>query len=68
MKVVRVNLTGDVPQYQINVKGEEVPNRRQGIFKEASEIYYSIGEKPMTMKTAPNALMKYDWPSKLIYQ
>lgn len=67
VKVVRINLTGDVPQYRINVKGEEVPNRNQGLFLDAAGIYYSIGQKPQMMQ-APNALMKYDWPSKLIHQ
>lgn len=68
VKVVRINLTGDVPQYRINVNGEELANRRQGLFKDASGIYYSIGEKPITMKKAANALMKYDRPSMLIHQ
>lgn len=65
VRVVRVNSTNDNPQYQIVENEQRIANRKQGLFYDDHGIYYSIGNKPSTIR-AVNKLLKYDAPNKLI--
>lgn len=67
VRVVRVNTTEDVPQYRIHPKGEIKINKNQGLFKDPSGIYYSVGERPDTMQVKKSQ-QKYHNPNKLLQQ
>lgn len=64
LRVIRINHTDDVPQYDIESKKGDV-NRFSGLFGCPEGFYYSIGMRPDNMMTNLK-LLKVDYPSKLI--
>lgn len=59
VKVVRINNTAEVPQYQINPKGQVKANKYQGIFRGPAGLYYSVGSRPVNMKFPVNEAQIY---------
>lgn len=65
LKVIRINHTNDVPQYDImNIAQQSTINRSKGLFRDGA-VYYSVGSRPDTIQT--NKMMtKIDYPGKLL--
>lgn len=65
LKIIRINHTSDVPQYDImNVAKQSTINRSKGLFKDG-ELYYSVGSRPDTIQT-PTIITKLKSPGTLL--
>lgn len=61
VRFVRVNQTDEIPQYRINPTGEKKYNREAGLYLDPSGIYYSISQRPDTVRTAVDS-QRYTFP------
>lgn len=50
LKVIRINLTKDVPNYLIVNNNDDGNNHATGLYKNENGIYYSVGEKTLGLK------------------
>ncbi|PEF55705.1 hypothetical protein CON32_22905 [Bacillus cereus] len=67
LRVIRINQTSDVPQYFIHEKDSYI-NKKSGLYRDETGIYYSVGLRPSTMKGVANTAKKIDAPTKMIFQ
>jgi len=66
LRVVRINTTSDVPQYDIVDDIEDLGiNKKRGLFKDKKGIYYSVGVRPSAWQVRKDAT-KYNMPNKML--
>lgn len=67
-KFIRVNTTGEVPEYNIykNDFDEEGINKCQGLFPGINGVFYSVGARPDSMKGIRNDATKVTSAKKMI--
>src|SRR5690625_3367001 len=68
VRVVRVNMTDEVPAYRINRGGNVGYNFASGLFKGVVGLYYSISGKPSSLRRVAAGASKYKAPHIYIAQ